>query len=118
METYKTALKTLLNSNNNINPEELSYKSVFGAIAGYVQNKIFISSGKFGIAIKVTPETRNNLIEKYGAKPFKYFPKGHIKQDYALLTNDILSNNKLMKKIIEDSILFVKENSKERPSLL
>ena len=85
----------------------LEYKNCFGAVAGYVESKIFISCGKFGVALKLPPKKIEELSKERGVKPLQYFPNGHIKKDYAVLPRRILENKSQFKKLIENSLKFV-----------
>jgi len=85
----------------------LEYKNCFGAVAGYVEGQIFISCGKFGVALKLSPKKINELSKERGVKPLQYFPNGHIKKDYAVLPKRILGNKGQFKKLIENSLKFV-----------
>ena len=85
----------------------LEYKNCFGAVAGYVEGRIFISCGKFGLALKLSPNKINELLKEKGVKPLQYFPNGHIKKDYAVLPKRILDNKDQFKKLIENSLKFV-----------
>ena len=43
---------------------QLTFKNVFGAVGGYVDGRIFISCGRFGIALRLPPEILDDLFEK------------------------------------------------------
>ena len=85
----------------------LEFKNVFGAVGGYVDGRIFISSGKFGVALKLPKEVLDDLFREKDVKHLKYFPKGHVKKDYAVLTKRILENKRLLKKLLDKSIQFI-----------
>ena len=85
----------------------LEFKNVFGAVAGYVNGNIFISCGKFGTALRLPPKTLDSLFKFEGAKHLKYFPKGHIKKEYAVLPKGLLLNNTRFKKLVDESIKYV-----------
>ncbi len=85
---------------------KLEFKNVFGAVGGYVNGKIFISRGKFGVALRLPPDTLNSLFREKKAKHLKYFPKGHIKKEYAVLSKQILENKAELKKIVDKSVKF------------
>ncbi|MCH7623837.1 MAG: TfoX/Sxy family protein [Nitrospinae bacterium] len=85
----------------------LEYKNCFGAVAGYVEGHIFISCGKFGVALKLPPKKIDKLFKEKGVKPLQYFPNGHIKKDYAVLPRRILENQSQFKKLIDNSLKFV-----------
>ena len=83
---------------------DLAFKKCFGAVAGYVNGNIFISCGRFGVALKLPPKTLATLFEDEEVKPLKYFPNGHIKKEYAVLPKNILDDSKKLKKLIDKSI--------------
>ena len=70
----------------------LEFKNVFGAVGGYVNGKIFVSYGKFGVALRLPPDTLDMLFQEKEAKHLKYFPSGHVKKEYAVLSKRILEN--------------------------
>ena len=82
----------------------LEFKNVFGAVGGYVNGHIFISCGAFGIALKLPPETLEALLQEKGVKHLKYFRKGHIKKEYAVLPKRMLNNKRQFKKLLDKSI--------------
>ena len=84
----------------------LEFKNCFGAVAGYVDGNIFISCGKFGIALRLPPETLDRLFQSRDVKHLKYFPKGHVKKEYAVLPRRILKNKNMFKKLIDTSVKF------------
>jgi TfoX/Sxy family transcriptional regulator of competence genes len=89
---------------------QLEFKNCFGALAGYVSGHIFISCGKFGVALKLPKEVLDDLFKQEGVKHLKYFSKGHVKKEYAVLPRRILENKSRLKKLIDESIQFVKRN--------
>ena len=82
----------------------LTLKNVFGAVGGYANGRIFISSGKFGVALKLPPDTIKNLFQEKDVKRLKYFRKGHIKKEYAVLPERILNNKSQFKKLLDKSL--------------
>jgi len=85
----------------------LEFKSCFGAVAGYVRGKIFVSCGQFGVALKLPPETVERMITVKCAKPLKYFAKGHVKKDYAVLSQKVIEDKARFKTLLDASIEFV-----------
>ena len=83
---------------------QLSFKNVFGAVAGYANGRIFISCGTFGVALRLPPETLSALLRERDVKHLKYFPKGHVKKEYAVLPKRILNNKAQFKKLVDISI--------------
>lgn len=90
----------------------LEFKNVFGAVGGYVNNRIFISSGKFGVALKLPKEVLDGLFTKKNVKRLKYFSNGHVKKGYVILPMRILENKLQLKNLIDKSIQYalVKQN--------
>ena len=86
---------------------QLEFKNVFGAVAGYVDGDIFISCGKFGVALRLPPETLESVFKEKGVEPLKYFPKGHIKKEYAVLPKGILDDKDQFKSLLDKSIRYV-----------
>ena len=83
---------------------QLTFKNVFGAVAGYVNGRIFISCGKFGLALRLPPEILNDLFKDKGVRRLKYFPNGHVKKEYAVLPNRMIEDRQLFKKLLDKSI--------------
>ena len=86
---------------------KLEFKNVFGAVGGYVNGKIFISYGKFGVALRLPTDTLATLFQEKEAKRLKYFPNGHIKKEYAVLSKRILKNEEQLKKLVDKSIKYM-----------
>ena len=85
----------------------LEFKNVFGAVGGYVNGRIFISRGKFGVALRLPPKVLEILFKEKNARHLKYFPKGHIKREYAILPKRITENKHKFKKLVDESIKYV-----------
>ena len=85
---------------------QLSFKNVFGAVAGYVNGRIFISCGKFGIALRLPPKTLKSLFGEKGVNHLKYFPNGHIKKEYAVLPKRTLGDKHRLKKLLDKGIKY------------
>ena len=82
----------------------LTFKNVFGAVGGYVNGRIFISCGTFGVALKLPSEALEILFRERGVKHLKYFPKGHVKKEYAVIPKRILNNKLQFKRLLGKSI--------------
>ncbi|OUR95763.1 hypothetical protein A9Q84_14775 [Halobacteriovorax marinus] len=88
---------------------QLEFKNCFGAVAGYLDNQIFITCGKFGLALRLPPKSLDKLFEQRGVKTLKYFKNGHIKKEYAVIPKYLLEDKIGFKKLIDKSILFAKK---------
>ena len=85
----------------------LEFKNVFGAVGGFVNGRIFISCGKFGLALKLPAKALEKLFNKKVAKHLKYFPNGHIKKEYAVLPKRITEDTRHFRKLVDESIEYV-----------
>ena len=85
---------------------QIEFKNVFGAVGGYINARIFISCGKFGVALKLPLKTIEELLKEKNAKHLKYFPKGHIKKEYVVLSKKILEDKNGFRKLLNKSIKY------------
>ena len=95
---------------------QLEFKNVFGTVGGYVNGHIFISCGKFGVAVKLPPKILESLLKERGVKRLKYFPKGHVKKEYAVLPKRILADKHQFKDLLKYSVDFVSSLPKRKKS--
>ena len=86
---------------------QLIFKNCFGAVAGYVDDHIFISCGKFGIALRLDPETVTEFLKEAGFTRLRYFPKGHVKKEYVIIPKRIINNQDLFKELLDKSLHYV-----------
>lgn len=85
---------------------QLEFKNVFGAVGGYIDGRIFVSCGKFGVAFRLPSSTLDALFREKEGKHLKYFPNGHIKKEYAVLSKGVLENKHQLKKLTDESIKY------------
>src|SRR3989338_11061369 len=94
-------------SSGELKKPKLEVKHFFSGAAVYVNGRICITLTPAGFAIKLPEELRNTLIKQKGAKPLRYFPKGHIKKNYVVLPKTMLKNAKTLRHFTEVSIDYV-----------
>ena len=85
---------------------KLEFKNCFGAVTGYVNKNIFISCGKFGVALKLPPETLAGLFKERDVLHLKYFPNGHTKKEYAVIPQRIINKKYHFKRLLDKSIKY------------
>ena len=85
----------------------LEFKNLFGAVAGYVDGRIFISCGKFGVALRLPSDQLEDLFRETGVERLRYFPNGHVKREYAVIPVRIINDNQYLSKLIDDSVNYV-----------
>jgi TfoX N-terminal domain len=88
---------------------ELTFKPVFGARAAYANGRIFATCGKFGFALKLPEDVCSELISDGLASPLKYFEKGHVKRNYAVMNEDHAEMEPRLRDLIVQSARFVQE---------
>ena len=86
---------------------KLEIKHFFSGAAVYANGRICITLTPVGFAIKLPEESRNIVIKQKGAKPLRYFPKGHIKKDYIILPEPMLNDMKTLRRWIKISIEYI-----------
>ncbi len=104
---YYKKVTTLLEQAHPLPPTRLGFKNVFGAVGGYVDGRIFISCGKFGVALRLPDKTLAHLFREKDVKHLKYFAKGHIKKEYAVLPERMLRDGRRLRKLLDESIRYV-----------
>ncbi len=106
---YRDKLKKLLKQARPrlASTHNLEFKNCFGAVAGYFDGKIFITCGRFGLALRLPEKTLGELFQEKGVKKLKYFPNGHVKKEYAVIPKRILEDPARFKKLVDQSIRFV-----------
>jgi hypothetical protein len=83
---------------------QLTFKNCFGAVAGYINGQIFISCGRFGIALRLPPSILSDLFKDPSVRHLKYFPNGHVKKEYAVLPARILGDDRRLKYLLDMGI--------------
>ena len=79
-------------------------KDFFTGAAFHVDKEIRVTLSPVGLAFKLPEKAVEKLIKSGSAIPLKYFPKGHIKKEYALFESPDLTNIEQWKKYILESI--------------
>ena len=89
----------------------LELKSFFGAVAGYIDGSIFITCGNFGTALKLPSQTLDELFAMKDVQRLRYFSKGTIKKEYAVLPSRIINNTHQIKELLGESIGYALKRS-------
>ncbi len=63
--------------------------------------------GKFGVALRLPDKTLAHLFREKDVKHLKYFAKGHIKKEYAVLPERMLRDGRRLRKLLDESIRYV-----------
>jgi len=90
---------------------KIEFKNCFGAVAGYADQSIFISCGKFGLALRLPANILADLFTEAGATQLKYFPNGHVKKEYAVIPTRILRNQRRFRRLLAKSMEYAVSRS-------
>ena len=93
---------------------QLTFKNCFGAVAGFMNGQIFISCGRFGIALRLPPSILSDLFKDPSVRHLKYFPNGHVKKEYAVLPAHILGDDSRLKYLLDLSAEYALSRSLSR----
>ena len=89
--------------------DRLTFKGVFGAVGGFVDGNIFVSCGRFGVALRLSPTTLDVVFEEEGVTQLRYFEKGHIKKEYAVLPKWILKDGARTTELVDESVRYASD---------
>ena len=100
--SYLNRLETLLKQSN---PRlrvthQVEFKNFFGAVTGYVDGHIFVSCGKFGVALRLPPQTLAELFREEDASLLRYFPKGHVKREYVIVPQRMMDDRERFQRLV------------------
>lgn len=84
----------------------LEFKHCFGATAGYVDDNIFVSCGRFGVTLRLPRGVLEDLFNEAGVSHLKYFPNGHVKKEYAVIPPRILRDQARLKELLGKSVRY------------
>jgi hypothetical protein len=109
MNAYRNRLAILLEEAvpGFTSTDGFAFKNVFGAIGGVLHGTIVISSGRFGIALRLPPQELAGLFMLQEVEQLRYFPTGHIKKEYAVLRESILNDQERFKFLLNASMEYV-----------
>ena len=108
MADYSTTLQDLL---RRAHPKlavrhRLEFKRCFGAVAGYVDGNIFVSCGKFGVALRLPSQTLSELFREQDVLRLKYFPNGHVKKEYAVIPPRMIEDRGRFNRLVDGSVKY------------
>ncbi len=86
---------------------KLECKHFFSGAALYANGEIAASLTPAGLALKLPEATRIELFRIRKAKRLRYFAKGPVKKDYAVLSRSTASDTSEVRRLLMLSIRFV-----------
>jgi hypothetical protein len=105
---YQAKLRELLNRAypRLFKAYRLEFRNCFGAVAAYVNGNIFMSCGRFGVALKLPQSVLPDLLSEAGVTHLRYFPNGHVKKEYAVMPTHILDDRVRLRKLLSTSVKY------------
>jgi hypothetical protein len=82
-------------------------------VAAYVNGHIFISCGKFGVALKLPQSVLLDLFNEVGVTHLRYYPNGHVKKEYAVMSSHILDDRGRLLKLLNMSVKYTLSSSSD-----
>ena len=73
---------------------ELTFKSMFGGVSGYVEGRIFASLSNIGMAFKLSPDAQEKLLRIEGAKRLRYEPDAPESKQYIVVPENLCTAEK------------------------
>ncbi len=106
-EPYLTDLRILLGRLAPIAgvTQELTCKHFFSGAAAYAAGRIFMTLTPAGLALKLPPARRDELLAA-GARPLRYFPNAPVKKAYVILADEMASVDRTLAGLIAESATF------------
>lgn len=106
-EPYLSRLESLVAQLWNTDRQDLECRHFFGGAALYSDGKICASLTPVGLAIKLPPLAREEMVSNGLGGPLRYFDGGKIKKDYVLLSKTAAADVAGVRKLLEESFDFV-----------
>ena len=106
VNVYVKRLLQLIDDLFEASLSNIEIKNFFGGAGAYIENQIFMTLTKVGLALKL-PEINIKYILENEGKELRYFAKGHVKKQYVLLPQKIIEDSENLKFWISKSIDYV-----------
>jgi TfoX/Sxy family transcriptional regulator of competence genes len=90
-----------------VDPNSLTFKNVFGAVASYEKGCIFASCSAFGVALRLPLQALERVLAQDSEGPLRYFQKGHVKKQYAVLPQRLLDDGARFQSLVDESVAYV-----------
>jgi TfoX/Sxy family transcriptional regulator of competence genes len=86
---------------------DLAFHSMFGGMAAYVHGRTFALLSSVGLALKLAPEVKADLLTEPGARPLQFEEGGVVFKQYAIVPEEIVSEPQKLNYWIEESTRYV-----------
>ena len=85
--------------------QNLACRHFFAGAAAHAEGRIFMTLTPVGLAVKLPPARREDLLAA-GGNPLRYFPGAPVKKAYVLLPDEAASNDQALARLIAESVTF------------
>ena len=86
---------------------DVSFKSMFGGVSGYVKGMVFASLSNIGLALKLSGTDQVALLKEEGAKRLRYEPDAPESKQYIVVPSALLDDSEALAVWIKRSTDFV-----------
>lgn len=86
---------------------DLSFKSMFGGVSGYVKGMVFASLSNIGLALKLSAADQAVLLLEEEAKRLRYEPDAPKSKQYIIVPNALLDDSEALAVWVKRSTDFV-----------
>ncbi|MCW3097351.1 MAG: TfoX N-terminal domain protein [Chthonomonadaceae bacterium] len=92
-----------------------TFKPMFGGVSGYVEGRICASLSNIGLALKLSPDTQEQLLNLEGAKRLRYEPDAPESKQYIVVPERLCADAKELAVWVERSVDYVMSLPAPRP---
>ena len=86
---------------------DLVFHSMFGGMAAYAHGRTFALLTSVGLALKLPPEVKADLLTEPGARPLQFDEDGVVFKQYAIVPDAIVDDPEKLSYWIEESTRYV-----------
>jgi TfoX/Sxy family transcriptional regulator of competence genes len=86
---------------------DLAFHSMFGGMAAYAHGRTFALLTSVGLALKLPPEVKADLLTEPGARPLQFDEDGVVFKQYAIVPEEIVGDPEKLSYWIEESTRYV-----------
>jgi TfoX/Sxy family transcriptional regulator of competence genes len=94
---------------------DLSFKSMFGGISGYLNGRVFASLSNIGLALKLSAEDQVALLKQAGAKRLRYEPDAPESKQYIVVPEAIQDSCEALSIWVKHSVDYVLAQPAPKP---
>lgn len=86
---------------------DLEFRKMFGGMAAYAHGRTFALLSSVGLALKLPPELKADLLTEPGARPLQFEEGGVVFKQYVIVPDEIVQDPEKLSYWIEESTRYV-----------